>query len=595
MVTAFSPNLQVNGVISGGTGAGVTKIGTGQMILNGINTYTGPTTVNGANGSIVLATNNALPDTPLVINNGTLNVNGVTDAVSALSGTNNGTLALGSGSFTVGSGNTSTTFAGPITGTGTLTKVGTGTLTLTGNSPAYTGTTIVAGGTVLVNANQGAAAVSVGNTATLGGTGSVGAVTIGAGGTVAPGVAGPGILNAGTSTFGGGTFTVDLNGLTPGTQYDRLAVTGTANVNGVTLLVNAGFSPAIGNTFTILTTTGGITGNFRDALGNVLAEGSSFAVGNTRYSISYAGGNVTLTFRGLDIAGTLTASANPSLPGSPVTFTLALPAGTAGNVTFSATGPAPLPAPQTVPVAADGTAMATLTFTTPGTYTVTAAYSGSGAIGPKDFVLTQTVNFPTSTTLTASATSVASGQPVTFTVAVTSGNGTPTGTVTFVNASTGAVLGTVGLNPNGQASLTATLPTGNNTVVATYNGDTTFRASSGSVGISVAPSASEQPPFFTGAFVIGNLLVLQGNGLPGGIAILPVPPGTVALFADVNGDNKGDVILFFPDVVFILDGQTGRITTMIADFTGDKAPDILVFNADGSLGFTDGRTGLKLF
>jgi len=59
---------------------------------------------------------------------------------------------LGSKNLDVGGNNTSTTFAGTITNTGSLTKSGTGTLTLSGASAnTYNGTTTVSAGTLVVS------------------------------------------------------------------------------------------------------------------------------------------------------------------------------------------------------------------------------------------------------------------------------------------------------------------------------------------------------------------------------------------------------------------------------------------------------------
>jgi hypothetical protein len=75
------------------------------------------------------------------------------------------------------------------------------------------------------------------------------------GGQVSPGLS-PAILNeTGNYTQSStGSFTFEIGGLTAGTQYDRLAVTGTAALAGTLsgTLIN-GFVPAHGDAFTILT------------------------------------------------------------------------------------------------------------------------------------------------------------------------------------------------------------------------------------------------------------------------------------------------------------------------------------------------------
>jgi hypothetical protein len=65
----------------------------------------------------------------------------------------------------------------------------------------------------------------------------------------------------------GGQIAIDLGGHTAGVDYDTLAVQGKADLEGdlaVSLASVAGgtFMPTLGNTFSILTATGGVTGQF---------------------------------------------------------------------------------------------------------------------------------------------------------------------------------------------------------------------------------------------------------------------------------------------------------------------------------------------
>src|SRR5439155_6324407 len=66
-------------------------------------------------------------------------------------------------------------------------------------------------------------------------------------------------------------------------------------------------------------------------------------------------------------------------------------------------------------------------------------------------------------------------QSVTFTAAVASGAGTPTGTVTFYDSTT--IIGTGTLDDTGQARFTASsLSGGSHTITASYGGDGNFRS-----------------------------------------------------------------------------------------------------------------------
>ena len=112
-------------------------------------------------------------------------------------------------------------------------------------------------------------------------------------GTLAPG-ASPGIFSvAGNhSLVAGSSFSVEIGGTTVGTQYDQLSATGTVSIGAnVTLSTSSfgGFTPSIGQVFTIISRTGG-TGIFTG-----LAEGAvistNFLGSGLPARISYAGGN----------------------------------------------------------------------------------------------------------------------------------------------------------------------------------------------------------------------------------------------------------------------------------------------------------------
>ncbi len=127
--SSFSGLIQDAG---GGPGS-LKKVGAGTLTLDGANTYTGDTIIDG--GSIILGDTNALQDSTVQINvdNG-LNVNGLDAQLGALSG--DGDLNIGSQDIQVGFNDASTTYSGVITGTidSLLLRQGDGTLTLTGGT-----------------------------------------------------------------------------------------------------------------------------------------------------------------------------------------------------------------------------------------------------------------------------------------------------------------------------------------------------------------------------------------------------------------------------------------------------------------------------
>jgi Ca2+-binding RTX toxin-like protein len=120
--------------------------------------------------------------------------------------------------------------------------------------------------------------------ATLGGTGTVtGALTVKSGGKVDPGIGGPGILGTANTVFEtGSTFQVQLNGLTAGTQHDRLVVSGTVNLGGATLAGSVGFTSIPGDEFVVLRNDGS------DAVVGKFAQGDLAIIGGVKFAIDYA-------------------------------------------------------------------------------------------------------------------------------------------------------------------------------------------------------------------------------------------------------------------------------------------------------------------
>jgi outer membrane protein assembly factor BamB len=95
------------------------------------------------------------------------------------------------------------------------------------------------------------------------------------------------------------------------------------------------------------------------------------------------------------------------------------------------------------------------------------------------------------TTLTSSSTSITRDLWVKFTAKVSSASGTPTGSVTFTDQSNGSVLDSAALHKGIAIFWTAALAPGSRSIVAHYNGSSTFAAStSAAVGISVAQAGS---------------------------------------------------------------------------------------------------------
>ncbi|HEV8266930.1 MAG TPA: autotransporter-associated beta strand repeat-containing protein, partial [Thermoanaerobaculia bacterium] len=300
----FGDTTLMGAGVLGGTG-NLVKNGDGTLTITGSSPFSGSTLV--ANGTLSIQANGALgtgPGPVTIANNASLFVqgglvvpqslvlqgpgDGETGALHAISGSNSftGGITLPAfASLAVDSGGV-LTFQGTVSGPGGLGKDGAGQLVLNGMN-SYGGMTIVNAGTLTVNGSQPQSNVTVEATGTLGGTGTVGALA--SMGQVSPGQS-PGILSPGILTLtAGSTFTVELNGTTPGTGYDSLSVTGSVTLGGATLSVSLGFTPVGGDAFTIIQNDGTldpVSGTFGG-----LGEGAILTLGNDLLQISYVGGD----------------------------------------------------------------------------------------------------------------------------------------------------------------------------------------------------------------------------------------------------------------------------------------------------------------
>ena len=145
----LAPMIGDNG--SGATS--LTKAGAGTWFLSGANNFSGETVIAG--GTLALANSLALQSSTLNYNNqgGMLSFDML---AAATVGTLTGAQPLilensfaGAVTLTVGANNGSTTYAGALSGTGSLIKVGRGILSLSGQNIFAGATTVAAGGGVL--------------------------------------------------------------------------------------------------------------------------------------------------------------------------------------------------------------------------------------------------------------------------------------------------------------------------------------------------------------------------------------------------------------------------------------------------------------
>jgi len=283
------------------TGGSFTKLGSGAVTLSGTNSYSGGTTVSagsliGTTTSLQRAITNNAAVTFDQATSGTYA--GVMSGSGALTKLGTGTVTLtGSNSYaggtTVSAGSligtttslqgaitnnaavsfdqtTNGSYAGAMSGSGSLTKLGAGSVVLSGNN-SYAGATTVSGGALVINGNLTSSAVTVASGATLGGSGTIGSsVTVQSGGTISPGNS-PGLLSVGTlNLLAGSTTRMEIVGVgsaagTAGTDYDKIAITTASGLvyGGLLSLDFANTQTfADGTSFDLFGFTGSATGDF---------------------------------------------------------------------------------------------------------------------------------------------------------------------------------------------------------------------------------------------------------------------------------------------------------------------------------------------
>jgi hypothetical protein len=233
-------------------------------------------------------------------------------------------------------------------------------------------------------------------------------------------------------------------------------------------------------------------GSFQTAIpyypGGIFISAADFN-GDRQPDVVIASGSLSSITALLNVVGgfrqatttTFTSSPNPSAVDQSVllTGTIATQFGGSptGTVTFK-TGTTTLGQGKV----SNGQATLNYVFTSPGSVSIVAAYSGDSTFLPSNSApLKQTVTkATTTTTLTSSPNPSQVGQIVKFTATVTGQyGGTPSGTVTFKDGST--VLAQVTLSSGVARYKTSTLTKGKHHISASYPGDANFRFSSGDV------------------------------------------------------------------------------------------------------------------
>ncbi|HEY2038098.1 MAG TPA: FG-GAP-like repeat-containing protein [Edaphobacter sp.] len=299
-----------------------------------------------------------------------------------------------------------------------------------------------------------------------------------------------------------------------------ISFTGTPSTVTIGQTLPLSFSFANGVSSSSLPPTGTYTvsdGAAQIGSGTITATGSSFTInytplsaGTRSFSVSYSGdathsastANFSVTVAPAPTTTTLRSSANPAAYGGAITFTTTIsPQVTAGTSELLTSGPGTLTlsgllgGPVTLPVVfPSGTPANTPVVITyspganlaPGTYPVTATFSGNLNLLGSSATLSQVVTPPPSTTtLTISPSPSYAAHLLTLTAGVAGIISTPTGAVRIMDGST--LLATVALT-NGNASFsTRNLTTGAHNFTATYAGDGNNAPSTATLSASILP------------------------------------------------------------------------------------------------------------
>jgi fibronectin-binding autotransporter adhesin len=265
-----SPNVGLNGAVSG---VGTLRVQTGSSVTNfaGIPiAHQGPTIVNGmldaGGGPFPSIDNNA----PLVIGpSGTFTTR--SGNVGSIAGF--GTLNAISGTFVAGGDNTSTTFAGTITGVADFRKTGSGTLTLANTSFFGADVIVEAPGALrLGDGTTGPANVQsfIVDGALLFNTPNI---------TVSGNISGNGTVTVQTGS------TVSYNGSFPMTHAGTTIISGQLNSPSVAAVSNGSVLLLSGG----LVTRGGNVGSIAGGGTLQLAPGGAFTTGGNNIPTAYAG------------------------------------------------------------------------------------------------------------------------------------------------------------------------------------------------------------------------------------------------------------------------------------------------------------------
>jgi hypothetical protein len=491
---------------------------------------------------------------------------GYTAAVGALV---NGayTFAIPASSFAAGIDNLTVSYSGDGTYAG---ATGTATVTVNKLTPTVnvqpTPSTVGANTTVSVAISVAGAAATPTGTAQLSGGGYTSTVC--------------------TLSAGACTVTIPANALSNGTDTltasysgdsDYTAATGTATetVNALTPTITITPSLTTLDTVTPLQVTVKVTGTGATPTGTVQLGGlypfydfgvidGTLSGGSVTFSLAsgaLVGGTDTITAAYLGDSNYLAQNASVAVVVSKVTPAITVsPSATSimsnqsltltGNVTSTGVTPSGTVTATSGNVSQGGNPLSSngsYNFTIPpgllsvGTDPVTLAYSGDSFYSPvstsTQITVTQFVKVLPTVTITLQSPTMGTQGSLSGTATISGGDGTPTGTVTFAwsgNSIPGVVLSQGAANFLIPAN---SLPIGDYTVTASYSGDPTYLAASGTASFSIVQSvfaitASTPAPILPGGSTSSTIAVSSSTGYTGGVTL------ACALTSSPNGATE---------------------------------------------------------
>ena len=487
-------------------------------------------------------------------------VPGATVALSATGGGNTITqppVVTNASGVTVGS--ISSTVAGAKVVSATAAKGG-GPVSITQTATVTVGIGNVDAGTSTVAIAPSTLSVGVGSsTITVTARDAGGNAVSGAAISVSVTGSGNSITPSSGSTDGSGVFTATFSSLESGTKTVTATANGTAltahpavTVNPAsttTTLTLGGSTTRVGQSVTASfsvtpagagTPTGSVT--VTGAGGSCTAAASAgscvlaptTAGAGTVFTAAYAGDGDFAASSGTDTRTVTAAATTTTITSDSPDPSNVLQAVTVGySVVAVAPGGGTPPGNVTV---SDGVSTCTgtvaagscqLTLTVLGARSLTATYAGTANYtGSVSAGVTHTVQLTGATvSVSGSPSTAVTGQTVTFTATVTGSSGTPTGMVQFADGAT-AIGSPVALS-GGTAQTSTALSAGTHTITASYSGDGTYGAGSGSLasyvvnkGATTVNISSDAPdPSVAGAsYTVSFGVVATGpaSGSPGG-------------------------------------------------------------------------------